>query len=108
MQRWSALLGSELVGWPAVRTNPMFGFISYYRGRKVFAALPKTKAMRSPNAFIFKLQRPTRALMAALHRDSRILVSEKGGAGWQAFELASDADLHDALGWLDRAYRAAA
>lgn len=108
MQRWSALLGTEVATWPGVRTKPMFGFHAYYRGKCMFAGLPKTKAMHSPNSIIFKFLRPTRVLMAALRQDSRILVSGKGGAGWQAFEFASDADLRDALGWLDRAYRAAA
>lgn len=108
MARWSALLGSEVASWPGVKTKPMFGFIVYYRGKQIFAGLPKTKAMYSPNSLIFKFQRPTKALVTALHRDPRVSVSEMGGAGWQCFELASDSDLRDALGWLDRAYRAAA
>ncbi|MGH9532725.1 MAG: hypothetical protein ACRD2Q_10070 [Terriglobales bacterium] len=108
MRRWSALLGTEILTWPGLRTRPMFGLIVYYRGKKIFAGLPKTKAMRSPNSIIFKFQRPTKALVAALHRDPRVALSEMGGAGWQCFELASDGDLNDALGWLDRAYRAAA
>ncbi|MGH9601068.1 MAG: hypothetical protein ACRD24_01655 [Terriglobales bacterium] len=108
MERWSALLGSEVATWPGVRAKPMFGFTSYYRGNLIFAGLPKTKAMNSPNAIIFKFQRPAKALVTALHGDPRISMSEMGGAGWQCFELTSDADLRDALGWLDRAYRAAA
>ncbi|MGH9491948.1 MAG: hypothetical protein ACRD2K_00475 [Terriglobales bacterium] len=108
MERWSALLGTELATWPGVKTKPMFGFLSYYRGKQIFAGLPKTKAMHSPNAIIFKFQRPAKALVTALHGDPRISMSEMGGAGWQCFELTSDADLRDALGWLDRAYRAAA
>lgn len=108
MERWSALLGAEVSTWPGVKTKPMFGFLSYYRGKQIFACLPKTKAMHSPNSIIFKFQQPTKTLITALHRDSRISISEMGGAGWQCFELSSDSDLRDALGWLDRAYRAAA
>ena len=108
MERWSALLGSEVATWPGVKIKPMFGFLSYYRGKRIFAGLPKTKAMHSPNSIIFKFQQPIKALVAALHRDPRITPSEMGGAGWQCFELSSDFDLRDALGWLDRAYRAAA
>ncbi len=108
MERWSALLGSEVNTWPGVKIKPMFGFLSYYRGKQIFAALPKTKAMYSPNSIIFKFQRANKALLTALHHDSRISLSEMGGAGWQCFELSSDSDLRDALGWLDRAYRAAA
>ncbi len=108
MERWSALLGSEVATWPGVKIKPMFGFLSYYRGKRIFAALPRTKAMYSPNSIIFKFQRVSRALVTVLHRDPRISTSEMGGAGWQCFELASDSDLRDALAWLDRAYRAAA
>ena len=108
MERWSALLGSEVATWPGVKTKPMFGFHACYRGKQIFAGLPKTKAMHSPNSIIFKFQRPTKALVTALRRDPRIAPSEMGGAGWQCFELTSDSDLRDALGWLDRAYRAAA
>jgi len=108
MERWSALLGSEVATWPGVKTKSMFGFLSYYRGKQIFAGLPKSKAMHSPNSIIFKFERVSKALATALHRDPRIAISEMGGAGWQCFELASDSDLRDALGWLDRAYRAAA
>ncbi len=108
MERWSALLGSEVATWPGVTIKPMFGFLSYYRGKRIFAGLPKTKAMHSPSAIIFKLERVSKALATALHRDPRIAISEMGGAGWQCFELASDSDLRDALAWLDRAYCAAA
>ncbi len=107
MHRWSVLLGSEVVTWPDVKTKPMFGFTGYYRGKRMFAGLPKTKAMHSPNSIIFKFRRTTNALMTALHRDSRISVSRRGGEGWQCFDLSADSDLRDALGWLDRAYRAA-
>jgi len=107
MECWSALLGAEVASWPGVKAKPMFGFLSYYRGKQIFAGLPKTKAMHSPSSIIFKFQQPTKALITALHRDPRISISEMGGAGWQAFELRSDSDLRDALSWLDRAYRAA-
>ncbi len=109
MERWSVLLGSEVSTWPGVKIKPMFGFLSYYRGKQIFAALPKTKAMYSPNTVIFKFHRASKALATALHRDSRIAMPKMGaGVGWQCFELNSDSDLRDALGWLDRAYRAAA
>ncbi len=108
MARWSALLGAEVATWPGISTKPMFGFIVYYRRKRIFAGLPKTKAMHSPNSIIFKFQHPTKALVTALHRDPRVSISGMGGAGWQCFELGSDSDLRDALGWLDRAYRAAA
>jgi hypothetical protein len=107
MKQWSALLGAELERWPGVRTKPMFGFLSYYRGRKIFAALPRTRALNSANSLIFKLRGASPRLLAELRRDSRARVSEKGRESWQSFEISSTADLKDALGWLDRAWRAA-
>ncbi len=86
----------------------MFGLVAYCRGKRMFAGLPRTKAMRSSSSIIFKFLQPVKAPVAALQRDPRVSISEKGGAGWQGFELSSDADLRDALAWLDRAYRAAA
>jgi hypothetical protein len=107
MKQWSALLGSELLTWPGVRTKPMFGFTSFYRGRNIFAAIPKTRAMHSASCIIFKLRRAAPRDLAKLRRDSRIGLSEKGMAGWQSFELASSSDLKGALAWLDCAFRAA-
>ena len=81
MKQWSALLGGELERWPGVRTKPMFGFVGYYRGRKIFAALPITRAMNSANSIIFKLRGAGPYLLAKLRQDSRAKVSEKGRAG---------------------------
>lgn len=107
MKQWSALLGTELASWPGVSTRPMFGFVSFYRGRNIFAALPKTRAINSANSFMFKLRRASPQELAELRREPRAEVSEKGTAGWQSLEVASPADLKHALDWLDRAYRAA-
>ena len=107
MKQWSALLGAELERWPGVTTKPMFGFVSFYRGRQIFAGLPRTRALNSSNSIIFKLRGANPRLLAKLRKDSRAQASEKGMAGWQAFEVSSSADLKDALDWLDQAYRAA-
>lgn len=107
MKQWSALLGAELERWPGVSTKPMFGFVSFYRGRNIFAALPKTRAMNSASSIIFKLHRASPRDLKELRRDPRAKVSGKGMAGWQSLEVASSDDLKHALEWLDRAYRAA-
>jgi hypothetical protein len=107
MKQWSALLGAELERWPGVRTKPMFGFVSFYRGKNIFAALPRTRAMNSANSIIFKLRRARPKELEKLRRDPRAQVSEKGMAGWQSLEVGSTADLKHALDWLDRAWRAA-
>ena len=107
MKQWSALLGAELERWPGVHTKPMFGFVSFYRGQNIFAALPKTRALNSANSIIFKLHRARPQDLDKLHRDPRTAVSGKGMKGWHSLEVGSPADLKHALDWLDRAYRAA-
>ena len=107
MKQWSALLGAELERWPGVATRPMFGLVGFYRGRNIFAALPRTRAIGSANSIIFKLHRAGPQDLAKLRRDPRAQVSGKGMAGWQSLVVESPADLKHALEWLDRAYRAA-
>ncbi|HSA92998.1 MAG TPA: hypothetical protein VLE48_08305 [Terriglobales bacterium] len=106
MKHWAAMLGGELESWPGVSTRPMFGFLSFYRGKNVFAALPKTRSMGSPTSFIFRLP-PDSPLKARARKDPRIGPSEMAQARWMTFEMQSEADLRDALTWLDRAYLAA-
>lgn len=107
MKQWAALLGEEMMSWPGVTTKPMFGFTGFYRGRVIFAALPKTRGLNSPSSIVFKFRRRSPQQPARLRRDTRVAVSVKGMAGWQSFELGSAADLKAALAWLDLAYRAA-
>jgi hypothetical protein len=106
MKHWAAMLGAELERWPGVMTRPMFGFLSFYRGKNIFAALPKTRAMGSPNSFIFRLPEDS-PLKARAKKDPRVGSSEMARARWLTFEMQSEADLRDALTWLDRAYLAA-
>src|SRR5260370_23654392 len=56
MRQWSAMLGQELGGWPHVTTRPMFGLLGFYRGRKIFAALPVTRGINTPNSLLFKIE----------------------------------------------------
>lgn len=97
MQRWCALLGEEISGWPEVTSKPMFGMTGFYRGRNIFAAIPKTKAPRTARSVLIKLPGVT---------DPR-LTSGGGpgpGSGWVTFELESSNDINEALLWLERAY----
>ncbi|MGH9671423.1 MAG: hypothetical protein ACRD3A_15070 [Terriglobales bacterium] len=100
MKEWSAMLGAEVESWPQVAKRPMFGFVVYYRRGKLFAALPRTRALGSPYAVLYKPKQPA----ASRSRKSDALMR---GAGWRTFELASAADLKNALNRFDRAYRAA-
>jgi hypothetical protein len=106
MQRWSAMLAEELQQWPGVTTKPMFGLISFYREKTIFAAVPKSRALGSPNAVIFKLPKDSKWRGAAL-KDSRIQPENMETHKWFPFEIGSDRDLREALLWFERAFQSA-
>jgi len=107
MRAWSAALEKELLSWPQVSIKPMFGFRAAYRGKRIFAALPRTRALVGSNLVEFKLQPPPRRLVEKAARDPRVRISAMSHAGWASFELTKHADLRSALEWLDEAWRAA-
>jgi hypothetical protein len=116
MKEWSALLASEIQRWPEVNSRPMFGMQAFYRKRRIFAAVPKTRALNSPTSVIFKLhgQLPTKGAQPwdrqrQFHdlEDSRLRELEMSSAGWLSFELNSAEDLRDALYWFEQAYNKA-
>ena len=106
MKAWSAALAAETTSWPQVTTRSFFGFTALYRKEKIFAILPRTRAMGTPNTLAFKLESPPPRLRVRLERDPRMGSTQMRAARWVTFELASDNDLHDALEWLGQAYDA--
>jgi hypothetical protein len=106
MKQWSAMLENELRGWPGVSSRPMFGFIGMYRENAIFAALPRSRAMVTPNSIIFRFD-PMPAELSKRAQEDRRVDFERGapGARWFSFALSSTDDLRDALWWLDQAYR---
>ena len=107
MKAWAAALGEELGTWPHVGTRAMFGFTALYRGKQIFAVLPRTKAIGSANSLAFKLPKPGPRVRARLSADPRISTTVMRATRWFVFELSSDRDLNDALDWLGKAYDAA-
>jgi len=107
MKAWSAALAGEAGGWPQIKTRVFFGFNALYRKDKMFALLPRTRGMETANSFAFKLEFPAASLRRRPEKDARIGSTQMQKARWFTFELSSDGDLHDALGWLSMAYEAA-
>ncbi len=108
MKELSAMLEKEVSDWPGVSKKPMFGYQGLYRGGEIFAALPRSRAMRSPRSLMFKFASMTPATIESVKKDSRVdTVSGMSGAGWFFFELDESSATKDALGWLGRAYEAA-
>jgi len=106
MKAWSALLGGELASWRAVTAKPMFGLTAFYREDAIFAVLPKTRGMNSPNALGFKLRSTTPRLRDRLRDDPRIAETEMQKSRWFSFAIGSEDDLQGALQWLSEAYKA--
>jgi hypothetical protein len=106
MKAWSAALASEAEGWPQVTARTFFGLTALYRRDRIFALLPRTRAMETPTSLAFKLESPGR-IRARLERDPRVGSTEMQKARWFTFEVAIAADLRDALDWLGQAYKAA-
>jgi Luciferase len=98
MRRWSALLEEEVATWPGVTTRPMFGLGGYYRDGRIFAAIPRTRAVETPFSLLIKLPGA---------RGARLTTGRGPGAGWITFALESDADIAEALRYLGRAYERA-
>ncbi|MGE5603194.1 MAG: hypothetical protein ACM30E_09090 [Nitrososphaerales archaeon] len=92
MQRWCALLLDEVSTWPDVTSRPMFGMVGLYRGKNIFAAVPRTRAPRTPFSVLVKLPGGRRS-------DASV-----PGAGWVTFEMESSGDTSEALRSLARAY----
>jgi len=107
MKAWSAALASETANWPRVTLRPMFGLMALYRGERIFAVLPRSRAMGTPNSVAFKLEDAGSRLLTRLQNDPRIQTTMMRAKGWFVFELSSDRDLKDALDWLQRAYDSA-
>lgn len=107
MKAWSAALGAELDGWPQVNSRAFFGFTALYRRDRIFALLPRTRAMETPNSVAFKLESAGPRILAQARRDPRIGFTEMQKKRWVTFEVGSEADLRDLLQWLSRAYEAA-
>jgi hypothetical protein len=107
MKGWAAALAGEAGNWPRVNTRAFFGFTALYRTDKIFALVPRTRGMNTANSLAFKLESVTAAVRKQLDKDPRIGASHMPQARWFSFELSRDADLRDALDWLDRAYEAA-
>src|SRR4029077_8794495 len=101
----SAMLGNELITWPKATTRPMFGLRGFYRGKKIFAALPVTRTIRNPNSFIFRMQPMPQELLERARKEPRIDTENTApSAKWLSFTLNSEADFRDALWWLNQAY----
>jgi hypothetical protein len=108
MKELSDMLEKEVSGWPGVSKRPMFGYQGLYRDGVIFAALPRSRAMKSPRSLMFKFASMSPALLDSAKKDFRVDTNSRApGPGWFMFEMDEASATKDALGWLGRAYDAA-
>ena len=107
MKELSAMLEKEVSGWAGVSKKPMFGHQAILRDGAMFAALPRSRAIKSARSVMLKFASVTPAILDAAKKDSRVGLSRMRSAGWFTFELDEPAATKDALEWLSRAYKAA-
>ena len=103
MKHWSAMLQTEVSGWPHISTQRMFGMLGLYRGKRIFGGLPVTRGFDTPNSVIFRFDPMPPDFEQRARKDSRI----RPGKRWYSLELGSTSDLRDALWWLNQAYKRA-
>jgi len=109
MKQWSAMLRTEVSGWPQFSSRPMFGMLGVYRGRKIFAALPVSRAIGTANSVAFRISPMPPDLQQRALSESRLAADgqTEGVRRWHTFEIGSTEDLRDALWWLNQAYERA-
>jgi Luciferase len=98
MRRWCAQLEEEVSSWPRVTSRPMFGMLALYRGKQIFAALPRTRAAETPFSLMLRLPDV---------RHDRLTSGSGPGGKWVTFAMESEADIPEALAWLGRAFERA-
>jgi hypothetical protein len=89
MRRMCVMLGDEMLRWPDVRVNPMFGMRAFYRGKVFFALIPDKRAFENADSIMYKIAN------AAEKRE---------GKKWTLFKLTTAEELGAALEILDKAY----
>jgi predicted DNA-binding protein (MmcQ/YjbR family) len=105
MKQWSAMLEQEISAWPDVTTRPMFGLISFYRRKVIFAALPRTRALSNATSIIFRFDPLPPKLMRQAKSQAGLRPEGAFSKGhWLSLTLESTGSLRDALWWLNRAY----
>lgn len=107
MKAWSAALSAEVANWPDVTVRPMFGMFGVYRGKRILAVLPRTRALDVPDSIAFKVPVSSPGLRRRAKPDPRIKFPESTQPKWLTFAIGSEGDLRGALEWLHRAYEAA-
>lgn len=86
----------------------MFGMTVFYRQEIIFAALPKTRSLETPDSVAFRLLRPGRKTIHRLRAEPELRMPPGREKGWIAMEIRDSGDANRALQWFRRAYESSA
>jgi hypothetical protein len=86
---WCSTIGAQMMHWPGVKMNHVFGTRAFYHRKVMFAMLPDKRSLESSTAISF--------ITPPIDQASR-------DANWQTFEL-TDRNLDAALVSLEKAYK---
>ena len=103
IKRFASLLENEILAWPDVTSRPMFGLTGLYHSKKIFAVLPRTRTLETPNSIAFRLPKRSSDITERMQKDERVIIPTPE-AKWISFIVESETDIHDALQWLAHAY----
>jgi len=87
MEAWSAALAAQCASWPQVTSYVFLGFTVLYCAERIFALLPRTRAMQTPNSLAFKLGTPHPRLSVERKQDPRIGARQMQKASWFTLSL---------------------
>jgi hypothetical protein len=89
VREWCLILEREMIRWPGVKVDHLFGTLAFYHRKVMFAMLPDKRGLDSSNAISFIALRNGEA-----SREMK----------WQTFELTDRSLINKALLSLQKAY----
>ena len=108
LQSLIASVEAEVSDWPTVQIKPMFGMKAIYRGKSIFALLPKTRSLRSGDEVWLKFPNTTAAVKRRISAEARIVPPRKPtGAQWYTVKDVKPDDYGWLIDWLSMAYKSA-
>ncbi len=107
MRQWCAMMEAELLSWPQVTAQPMFGMVGFCRRDRMFAAIPRNRTVGNTDAVLVKLLGASEKVIEKALSDPRAITTAFPKAGWVCLAMGSVDDVREMLEWFSRAYELA-
>lgn len=100
-QAWAAQISTKLLSWDDVRQLSVFGRYGYYVSNYLFATVP----IAEPVLEVWMRLAPAEA--SELEKNVRASRHEHPVQGWMRYRVDEEANVAEALQWLEKAYQTA-